>query len=346
MNRRAAAALAFAVAALAACGSSSPAPSSRPPAAATSSSGAATLPSRPTFVPSAGLCGFRATPPALYKHVIWLLQENASENLVVGFAGAPFVNQVLVPQCGLATNFHNVSHPSLTNYVGLTSGTAQGAAGSSNCAPSDCPQSQPSIFSQVQSSGAEWRQYAQSMDGPCSANKTSLYEPEHAVPVYYTNIADRCGQWDAPLGTPSAGALRADIDAGRLPAFAFVTPDGDHEKGSAGDQWLRDWISLLTGTREYREGDTAIFVTWDEGEGPDKSHGEACADQAHADTGVYPSCWVAALVISPTTRPGTTSATYLNHYALLRATEEMLGFSLLGHAGDAGTADMRPIFNL
>jgi len=326
MNRVAALALTLALVPLAACGSSSPGPIVRPKAA---------------------LCGFQTTPPPVYKHVIWFLQENTSENDVIGSDSTPFVNKVLVAQCGLATNYHNATHPSLPNYLALTAGTAQGDAGSSNCSPSDCPQRQASIFSQVEAAGSEWRQYAMSENGPCSSDKTGGYEPEHAVPVYYTRVADRCMQWHIPLGTPSSGALRSDIDEGRLPAFAFVTPDGDHEKGSDGDHWLSEWISLIGDTTEYRSGDTAIFVTWDEGGGSDKSHGEACDQQSHADTNAYPSCWVALLVISPTTVPGTKSATYLTHYSLLRTSEEMLGFSqYLGHAGDAGTADMRPIFNL
>jgi phosphatidylinositol-3-phosphatase len=37
--------------------------------------------------------------------------------------------------------------------------------------------------------------------------------------------------------------------------------------------------------------------------------------------------------VSPYTSPGTRSATYFNHYSLLRTTEELLGLPLLGAAG-------------
>jgi len=294
--------------------------------------------------PAVSLCGFKDAPPQTYKHVIWLLQENQSANEVVGSDDAPHVNGMLA-QCGLASNFHNVSHPSLPNYLAMTSGTVTGEASHSNCPPAKCPQTQVSLFEQVQASGREWRQFAQSMDAPCSARKTEQYEPEHAVPVYYTRLGNRCKQWDLPLGTVSAGALRSGIDRGVLPAFMFITPDRGHESGREGSEWLNEWISLLVATPAYRSGDTAIFVTWDEGTGNDSQKGESCSDSRHADTRAYPSCWVTTIVTSPYTRPGTKSSTYFTHYSLLKTTEELLGLpEQLGNARTA--ASMRRDFNL
>jgi hypothetical protein len=298
--------------------------------------------------PSVGrLCGWREAPPATYKHVVWLLQENTSENDVVGNGDLPFVNHTLVTQCGLATNYHNVSHPSLPNYLGLVSGRVGGGPEAGTCGPGECPQRQQSIFDQVQRAGSEWRQYAQSQKGNCDPVKDSQYEPEHAVAVYFPALRHNCDRWDVPLGDPSGGVLRSDLDRALLPAFAFITPDGDHESGGGGDGWLGDWISLIAATAEYRSGDTAIVVVWDEGGGSDSSHGESCSDAAHADVHGYPSCWAAALVISPSTQPATMSATYFNHFSLLRTTEDLLGISgHLGHAADERSASMRSAFNL
>ena len=85
-------------------------------------------------------------------------------------------------------------------------------------------------------------------------------------------------------------------------------------------------------------------MTWDEGGGSDKSGGESCADRTHADTSAYSSCWVAMIVISPSTRPGTKASTYFNHHSLLRTSEEVLGLGYVGHAAE--TASMRADFNL
>src|SRR3989441_3917864 len=291
------------------------------------------------------LCGFRDTAPGTYEHVIFFLQENKSAKQIIGSKDYPYLNDTLIAQCGQATNYHSTSHPSLPNYLALTSGTTTGKAKSSNCQPKDCPQSQDNIFAQVERSSRQWRQYAEAAAGNCDTAKTDAYEPEHAVPVYYTSIAARCKEWDVPLGTPDGGALRRDLDSGFLPAFAFISPDGDHEAGRTGDQWLNDWISRITATSDYRSGNTAIFVTWDEGAGDDESSGETFADSTHADTSAYASCWVPLLVISPSTKPGTSSSSFFTHYSLLRTTEDLLGLS--PYLGDAATAmSLRSDFGL
>ena len=42
--------------------------------------------------------------------------------------------------------------------------------------------------------------------------------------------------------------------------------------------------------------------------------------------------------------PGTAAATAVNHYGLLRATEEMLGLPLLGNA--VGATSLRTVFHI
>src|SRR5262249_50214783 len=69
---------------------------------------------------SAGPCGTLATPPS-YTHVIWVWMENHSYDTIIGNSQAPYIN-TLAGQCGLATNYHNISHPSLPNYIAGTSG--------------------------------------------------------------------------------------------------------------------------------------------------------------------------------------------------------------------------------
>jgi len=325
---------------LVACSSSSGTPHSSSPSSGSERSGSAS-----PVAEEGSLCGFRDSPPATYQHVILFIQENKSAKQILGSKDYPYLNQTLIQQCGHAKNYHSTSHPSLPNYLALTSGTTTGKAKSSNCQPKDCPQPQDSIFAQVERSGRQWRQYAQAAARNCDSGKSDAYEPEHAVPVYYTTIAARCKEWDVPLGTPDAGALRSDLDSRFLPAFAFISPDGDHEAGRTGDQWLNDWISRITATADYRSGNTAIFVTWDEGAGDDESNGEPCTDSTHADTSKYPSCWVPLVVISPSTKPGTTSSAFLTHYSLLATTEDLLGLS--PHLGDAATApSLRSDFGL
>ena len=101
------------------------------------------------------LCGALAgTHPATVSHVMFIVFENKSYGDVVGETSAPYLNGTLTAGCGLATNYHSYSHPSMPDYLALTSGTAQGKATSADCLPAGCPQSQASIFAQLGNAGA------------------------------------------------------------------------------------------------------------------------------------------------------------------------------------------------
>lgn len=88
------------------------------------------------------LCDFAAQPPAVYRHVIWIWFENTEEQDVLSQSNAGTFTSNLIDRCALATNYHNITHPSLPNHVSATSGAVQGQAVVTDCAPADCPQSQ------------------------------------------------------------------------------------------------------------------------------------------------------------------------------------------------------------
>ncbi len=50
------------------------------------------------------------------------------------------------------------------------------------------------------------------------------------------------------------------------------------------------------------------------------------------------------MVVAPSVRPGTVSGVAVDHYSLLRATEEMLGLTLLGQAATA--TSLRNVFGI
>jgi phospholipase C len=293
---------------------------------------------------SGPLCGLGLTTPSPVEHVVWILMENHSYPDVVGNRQeAPYLNDTVIPGCGLATDDHNVSHPSLPNYLALSAGTVSGDARNSDCGPDQCPQSAQSIYALLESAGREWRVYAQSMPSPCGRQNDGDYTTHHNPAVYYAGI--RCRQWDLPMGTPSGGALASDLADDRLPALAVVVPDeaNDMHSGpiSSADYWLAQWLPAIVRTPSYRAGHTVVMLTWDEGEGGDDTDGEDCPARPVSAV----SCWVPLVVISASTAPGTRLSTATNHYAVLRTTEELLGLApLLG--GAAGAPSLTGDFGL
>jgi hypothetical protein len=273
----------------------------------------------------------QATAPG-YKHVIWIWMENHSYNSIIGSSLAPFINS-LATECGLATNYHNVSHPSLPNYVSATSGLGYRALakfdGDCNPVPG-CVTRAASIFGQ----GETWKAYEESMPSNCDKGNSGNYAVRHNPPPYFTGLRG-CATFDVPYGQ-----LASDLSGGKLPAFSFVTPnliDDMHSSSvPVGDKWLAANLPTILRSPEYTSGSTAVFITWDEGEGGTATK---CATNT-TDVG----CHVATIVISPSTRPGTRSAKLFNHYSLLGTAEQLLGLPALGKAASFPT--MTSAFNL
>jgi phosphatidylinositol-3-phosphatase len=274
------------------------------------------------------MCGRRARPPAKWRHVVWIWMENASFGEIMGGSSAPSLQQ-FARQCGLATNYHAITHPSLPNYIAATSGSDWKIRDDEPPASHALPEA--SIFSQLTAAGMSWRSYEESMPSNCARSSSGLYAVKHNPAAYYIPIRGQCRERDVPMGTTSSGRLLADLQNDRLPSFSLLTPnlcDDMHSCPIAiGDAWLRRWVTEIVGSTAYRSSTTVVFVTFDEG-------------SARSNR-------VVTLVISPTTPPGTKSSTSFDHYSLLKTTEQLLGVpTRLGHAADASTLSMRTGFHL
>ncbi|MGH9055556.1 MAG: alkaline phosphatase family protein [Acidimicrobiales bacterium] len=269
-------------------------------------------PAGPTQPSAAHPC-LGAPPPATYQHVVWIVMENRALDEVAGSGEAPFLAN-LATRCGLATNYSGVAHPSLPNYIALTSGSTQGI--SDDAGPSSHRIAGPSLFSLL---GPGWRSLEESMPTNCDRSSAGEYATRHNPAVYYTALATACGGQDVPLGSVP------DVSA----RFTFITPnlcDDMHDCSTAtGDRWLSGEVPKILDSPQYRGGATALFITWDEN-----------------DAG---GSLVPTYVVAPSVRPGTRSGGAYDHYSLLRTTEEMLGLTpLLGSAASA--PDMRRGFHL
>ena len=264
-------------------------------------------------------CGTLASPPT-YHHVIWVWMENHSYDTIIGSSQAPYING-LANSCGLATNYHNISHPSLPNYVGATSGLGYLALQKfeRDCDPvTACSTKVASIFGQ----GEKWKAYEDSMPSNCYRLNSGEYAVRHNPPPYYRGLRG-CSMFDVPYSH-----LAKDLASNRLPAFSFITPNLIHDMHDGtiadGNSWLAANLPTILNSHAYRDGSTAVFLTWDEGEG---GTSRKCATNT-TDVG----CHVVTIVISPSTKPGTRSSRLFNHYSLLGTTEQLLGLRRLGLA--------------
>jgi phosphatidylinositol-3-phosphatase len=260
-------------------------------------------------------CGKQAAKPARYDHVVWIVMENKSFGDVIGSSSAPFTN-ALASECGLAQNFHGEAHPSLPNYIAMTSGSTHRIA--DDGPPSAHLLTGPSIFSQLPGG---WRALQESMPQPCARTSSGRYAVRHNPAAYYTSLRRSCARQDVRLSRS-----RPDISA----RFTFITPNlcsDTHDCGvAAGDRFLQGIVTRIVSSAQYAHGRTALFITWDEDDGSAANH-------------------IPTIVVAPRTPAGTTSRIHFNHYSLLRTTEELLGIRRrLGAAAQA--RGMRSAFGL
>ncbi|HEU5244248.1 MAG TPA: alkaline phosphatase family protein [Gaiellaceae bacterium] len=259
-------------------------------------------------------CGVAPKPPAVYQHVVWIVLENKSWHDVMGSAYAPNTRRI-AGLCGAASEFYGEAHPSLPNYVAMTSGGTQGITDDSG--PGSHKLSVDSIFQQAGS----WRALEESMPANCSTSDTTDYAVRHNPALYYLGLHASCPVRDVPLGAKPNLAAK----------FTFVTPNTCHDMHSspcgsttndevrAGDTWLASFLRQVIATPQYRSDTTAVIVTWDE-----SSHGDPATQR------------IPTLVIAPSVRPGTLATTRFDHYSLLRTTEQLLGLrTFLGAAASA-----------
>src|SRR3954451_5742424 len=285
------------------------------PGCGSGASAGSTETSPPAVAAGPGPCGTAKPPPSRYDHVVWVVMENHSFTQIIGSSAAPYINHSAAP-CGQVANYRAVSHPSLPNYIAMTSGGTQGIH--DDLGPWLHRPDAASIFSQAGSGG--WRALEESMPSNCEHDNTGKYAVRHNPAAYYRNIRGQCGEQDVPLGaTPNLSAR-----------FTFVTPNlcnDTHDCSvQTGDSWLRGFLPKVFASRQYRAGRTALFLTWDEDDNSTGNH-------------------IATLVVAPSVPKGTRSATAFTHYSLLRTTEELLGLRpLLGQAASARS--MRAAFKL
>lgn len=270
---------------LAACGS--------PPAALVPSPSAPAVSPVPTAVPTPS-----AIPPAAQSHVFVIVMENRSYSQLIGdsyIAG-------LAARYGVATNYHGVSHPSLPNYLALTSGSTWGITDDGYH-----PLPAGGLGAQLTAAGISWRAYMEGMASGCF-HSSYPYALKHNPFAYYGGAC--------PPEVVPFSQFAADL-GGDVPRFVWITPDLCHDghdcSSAVAEAWLAQVVPQITATRAWSAGGV-LLITWDEGE-----------DSANS---------VLTLVIHPRPLEHASNLPY-NHYSLLATIEDALGVPRLGHAVNA-----------
>ncbi len=270
-----------------------------------------------TSAPRAQSAPPSALPPAAtvssaaLQHIVVIVEENKPATAILGDPDAPYLNQ-LARSGALATHYSAVAHPSLPNYLALTSGTTGGITTDCNPPGGSCLVAGPNLADALDRSGRSWKLYAESMPAPCTTANTSLYAVKHNPFLYYPSVTSErayCVSHDVPYSQ-----LGADLaSAASLPDLAFISPnlcDDMHDCSvAAGDAWLRANVPRILASPAFTTQRSLLVVTFDEGDASDNT--------------------VACVFAGPAARPHTVSATPYTHYSLLRTIERAWGLNPL-----------------
>jgi len=239
-----------------------------------------------------------ATPAASPSHVFVIVMENRSYDQVVGNG---YIAQ-LAAKYGVATDYHGVSHPSLPNYLAMTSGSTWGIADDGfHALPAG------GLGAQLTDAGLEWRAYMEGMNNGCFRSPYP-YALKHNPFAYY---GSNCPSQVVPFTQ-----FATDM-SGAVPQFVWITPDLCHDghdcSNKVADTWLAQTVPTILGSSAWQDGGV-LLITWDEGE-----------DKANS---------VLTLVIRPDPVLRRSARPY-DHYSLLATIEDQLWLPRLGLAAQA-----------
>jgi phospholipase C len=225
--------------------------------------------------------------------------ENHGFDSVVGL---PYIH-TLATSTATLTNYHASSHPSLPNYLALTSGSTWGITDDGyHVLPTQ------DVGHQLTAAGIPWRAYMEGMGTDCRVSGGG-YAVKHNPFAYYGGL---CPSSVVPLT-----ALSADLRAPMPPRFIWITPNLCHDmhdcSAATGDAWLQTVVPSITGAPAMSNG--VLFITWDENEGGGSNQ-------------------VLTLVLG-SRRPVSPAHAY-SHPSLLASIEDMLGLPRL--SATAGVA--------
>src|SRR5919202_565539 len=178
----------------------------------------ATPPPHPPATAARATASSGRTAAAGPWRIVVVVEENHSFDQIIGSAQAPFINR-LAGQGTLLTSFFAISHPSLPNYIAMVSGDTQGIA--SDCG--GCNVDAANLADQLERAGVSWKAYMEDLPAPCSdAHEAGRYAKKHDPFMYFASVRNnpaRCAK------VVPSDQLGADLAAGRLPRFVFITPN-------------------------------------------------------------------------------------------------------------------------
>lgn len=196
--------------------------------------------------------------------VFTIVFENEDSDKVISPAD-PFFSQ-LAAQYSHPTAYTSTTHPSLPNYIMMTSGTTNGVTTDSDPGYNVTVPGSDNVADQLDATGVPWRAYMESMGDPCKPASDGLYSAHHNPFLYYWSMRmnpTRCAKQVVDF----QANFTADLDSNAY-RYMWITPNMCNDihncPTQTGDAWLKQTVTQIMNSPGYKNGG-AIFILFDEG---------------------------------------------------------------------------------
>jgi len=237
----------------------------------------------------------------------------------------------------------------------------------------------PSLAGQLVKAGKDWRAYLQNFpisgthfaNWPGDNNTAKLYAVKHNPFPYVAEVQDDPNQFAKQVPIDQ---LYSDLGSKQVPAFSYIVPDqcrdmhglgnplapcggvfdtddNDVKRGDDETGWL---VNAITGSPVWEHGRNAIFIVFDEGNGPltcPNYNPDTATDTAAGSLLPGADCYnpanfndqVVLIAITNYGVRGVQDTRFQSHYSLLKTIEAAFGLSYVGHAADSTTNTLAPL---
>ena len=240
-----------------------------------------------------------------FGHVFLLLEENHSYSSVIGSSSMPYLNS-LAQQYGLASQYFANTHPSIGNYLMLTTGQII-----TNTDYYSGTISADNLVRHLLTAGKTWKSYAENLPKVgYTGGDSGNYMQHHNPFTYFADVVNSPSELNNLV---PFSHFASDLANNMLPQFSYIVPniqdDGHNGTLNQADSWLKVNIAPLIASSTFQQ-DGLLIITFDESFDTDTQHGGG---------------QVAEVIISSKAKRGYQSTTLYQHQSTCRLALQALG---------------------
>jgi len=233
-----------------------------------------------------------------FSHVVLIVEENHSYSDVMGNSTMPYFSS-LASKYAVATQYYADGHPSIPNYLMLTTGQMETFDDGFSGTISD-----DNAVRELVNGGKTWKAYEESIPsagylGPDAVPYVRGHDP-------FSFLSDVQNSSSQAANIVPFTQFAADLANNALPQYAFIAPnlnDDAHDGTLAqADSWLQTNVAPLLANSAFQSSGLLI-ITFDESEDSDIANGGG---------------HVATLIIGSQVKTGYQSQTLYQHQSTLR----------------------------